>query len=576
MKTLSRISICFIVLTALSVIALAGTNDRCWVYLREPQLTPSQLHLALQQAKSTLTQRCLTKRAKVRASTELVDEFDLPLNQSILDSITAHGFEIVVKSKMLRAVSVIGSYNQVRVLQGLPFIKSVEPLPVKMSETFHETISPNALPLLPRRATTTVKPRTPTIQEWDSIDYGYSYRQLEILHVVEAHRQGYTGQGVLLGMNDAGFPRLCRSYSPNDTNSYHVVFDSLHIVATHDFLHGDSLVNETTNSTHGTNTLSCIAGYKDSLYIGAAPNVWVTLAETEQAPGADFPAEEDYWVAGLEWHENYGADIVSSSLSWVAWYPDSTRDGHHSPASRASTLAAARGTLVVNSAGNHGPNGHMSPPSDADSMICVGSVDFSLNYSIFASHGPSYDGRIKPDLMAVGDNTAVADASSPTRITSASGTSFSAPTIAGACAVVLSANHDLTPLQLIHVMKRSADRWDNPDTLYGWGIPNVAVAVDSALNLSSVTHPDVANRVIPEQYIIRAFPNPFNPSIVLYFAPTAMKRQIGVYDILGRMVDNISVSAGSGKANFMAKSLPSGNYYLKFEHGQATQVTLVR
>jgi len=572
--------VCFLLFLTLYGLANAVTNDRCWVFLREPQLSPQQLRVALQQAQATLKSRCLARRAKVRAPDQLADEFDLPLNQAALDSITTHGFQIVVKSKMLRAVSVRGSYDQVKVLEGLSFVDRVTPLPRKMVETFSE--KPTSQSNIPTRPLP-IK-QNPRVTDWTPADYGITYYQLQMLDIPAAHNRGFKGDSVLLGMNDAGYNRICRSYTPNDPNSYNIVFDSLRLIATHDFLNGDSFVTDNGDNgsgSHGTQTLSCIAGFKDSLYIGAAPYVSVTLAKTEQAEGSDFPAEEDYWVAGLEWHENYGADIISSSVSWVAWYPYNTRDGHHAPSSLASTLAASRGVLVVNSAGNHGdgtPGGpYISPPSDADSMICAGSVNSDSSYSYFSSRGPSYDGRIKPDLTALGVGVGVASPAFADSIYHNNGTSFSAPTLAGACAVVLSANRNLTPMQLLHVMKRSANRWSNPDTLYGWGIPDVNVAVDSALALASSSAPgDRTNPPVPEQFIIRAFPNPFNPSIVMYFAPAAGSRAISVYDVMGRIVDKIEVEPNVSRANFVAKDLPSGTYFLRFSTGNATRVSLIR
>ncbi len=559
-------------------IALADNHDRCWVFLREPQYSSEQLAIEINKGSGNLSERALARRAKVRSSDQLVDEFDLPLPQNLLDSIRSRGFSIVVESRMLRAVSVQGSYDQVRSLEALPFVVKVQPLPRKLPELSLES---STSPLDTRPSNSPFKNHARI--QWDSADYNYSYRQLQQINLIAAHSQGYTGQGVLLGVIDAGFSRLCRSYTPEDTNSYHILFDSLHIVATHDFLNNDSLVTnhgDNGDGSHGAMTLCCIAGYLPGLYIGAAPRVSVLLAKTEQAAGADFPAEEDYWVAGLEWMERLGVDIVSSSVSWVAWLPYNVRDGQTAASSRAASLAASRGVLVVNSSGNHGWDSvpWVSCPSDADSMLCIGAVSYDSLYAGFSSRGPTYDGRIKPDLVACGVQTTTLNPNNSQTITSGTGTSFSTPIVAGACAVVLSANPALSPMQLMGIMKATASQANHPDTLFGWGVPNIAAAVDSARLLNVIPCPPggCTPAQLPERYTIRAFPNPFNPSVVLFFAPESKTRKIQVFDITGRTIATIPVASRSSRAYFQAINLPAGNYFLRFENGQTTRISLVK
>jgi subtilisin family serine protease len=307
-----------------------------------------------------------------------------------------------------------------------------------------------------------------------------------MLGVPEAHAMGYRGEGVLVCVLDSGF------------ELGHEAFDQLEVRATRDFLFHDERVSYDSRqdlpsqANHGTQVLSILAGYAPGRIIGPAYRADYILGKTEQI-GSETKAEEDAWVEAIEWAESMGADIVTSSLSYSRWYRPQDEDGVTALISRAANLAFERGLLVFNSIGNYGPGDRtLSPPSDAPGTIAVGATDWNGRLTGFSSKGPTWDGRVKPELVAMGSGVAHAAARTRDRYGRGAGTSYSTPLVAGCAAIVLSAHPDWGPEAVREALVMSADRAASPDNLYGWGIPNVRDAILYPLVEGTVT--DAATR----------------------------------------------------------------------------------
>ena len=306
----------------------------------------------------------------------------------------------------------------------------------------------------------------------DAHEYGEAFRQVEMLGVPEAHALGHRGQGVLICVLDSGF------------DLSHEALRHLVVREERDFLRHDRDVSfDPTQDLprqafHGTQVLSALAGNVPGRFVGPAPDAEFLLGKTEDI-GREVQFEEDAWVAAVEWAEQRGADILVSSLTYSTWYSPQQRDGRTAIITRAANVAFERGLLIVNSMGNYGPNERtLSPPADAPGVIAVGSVDANGEISAFSSLGPTWDGRVKPDLVAMGSATRVVAGGTRGEYTSATGTSFSNPLVAGCAAIVLSAHPDWGPEAVREALLMTASRASQPDPRYGWGIPSVSDAVN--------------------------------------------------------------------------------------------------
>jgi hypothetical protein len=238
--------------------------------------------------------------------------------------------------------------------------------------------------------------------------------------------------------------------------------------------------------THGTMTLSTIGGFSSGNLIGPAFNSTYILAKTENTD-SETPIEEDNWIAAMEWADSIGVDVTSTSLGYIDFdppWPSYTwmdMDGNTTVITNGADYAAQIGIVVVNSAGNEGYNSShntLGAPADGDSVITAGAVNSDGSRASFSSVGPTVDGRIKPDIMALGSWNVVADPYNDYSFTYANGTSFSCPLSAGVAALILSANPSLTPMQVRDAMRNTASQNTNPDNLYGWGILNALAAVN--------------------------------------------------------------------------------------------------
>ncbi|AFH48173.1 Subtilisin-like serine protease [Ignavibacterium album JCM 16511] len=407
-----------------------------------------------------VSEKSLQRRAKVN-SENLIDYNDLPLYQQYIQSIVDNGFQVKQKSRWLNAVSGYADRNTIEHILSFSFIKSIDEVKsFKKSEDeleFNQTETEKFL-------------NSPQPEGVHSLNYGQSYTQLNQLQVPAVHDLGFDGSGVTICVMDAGFNNLA-----------HVAFDSMNIIAMWDFVNGDPNVGDEGDmgtGSHGTNTLSVIGGYAPGNLIGPAYRSNYILAKTENTD-SETPVEEDNWVAAIEWADSIGVDVTSTSLGYLEYDPPFTSytwqdmNGNTAVITIAADLAVKKGIVVVNSAGNEGwrstPNSLVAP-ADGDSVFAIGAVDASGTRVSFSSFGPTFDGRIKPDFMAMGSNVYAARSSGTTQYTYVSGTSFSCPLSAGVVALLLQANPNLTPIQLRTILRQTSSRSNTPDNFYGWGI----------------------------------------------------------------------------------------------------------
>ncbi|MBU0517397.1 S8 family serine peptidase, partial [bacterium] len=375
--------------TALAIIlliAVSAASPRTWVYFTDKGHHDSAaLRAALQQETERLHPRTKARLLKARDVDDLITERDLPVSSqylAVIEELTGQKPHAV--SRWLNAASFAFAAHDIALVKELPFAASVHAVRQYRAEKEVEA-EPSSLKQQYRLVA-------------DSLFYGTSYNQNALENFPPAHEAGYTGEGVLVGMLDAGWNNLA-----------HVCFDSLEIVATWDFVNGDSSVaddpGQPESGSHGTKTLSCMAGFEEGELIGTAYGISVALAKTENTIG-EMPIEEDNWAAGIEWLDSLGCQVATSSVSYT-YFDDATgydydeRDGDTAVITIAGDYAVSRGIVVLNSNGNKGgysyPDNKMSVPADGDSVLACGAVYLDSTKTSFSSLGPTYDGRIKPD-----------------------------------------------------------------------------------------------------------------------------------------------------------------------------------
>lgn len=455
-----------VLLTIITIVVSANDKEqKYWIYFTTKDnitLSKSFSVEAILQFTGA-SERALKRRAKV--SQETVSTEDIPVSKSFLDELKERGITIENTSRWFNAVTAYLTQTQFQRIQTLPFIRSIEPVRI-----FTRRELPNNIPPFLKNQSSSTDP--------DSQLYGNSIDQMNLINAIAVHKIGIKGRGVLVGMLDTGFRW-----------KIHEAMKNIKVIAEYDFIQKDSVTaNDVGDSgsqdSHGTSTMSLVGGYKEGKLVSPAYNAQFILGKTEYVP-TETHIEEDNWVAGLEWMEQNGADVVSSSLGYNEFPQDPGKDyvyadmnGRTAVTSKAAIIAARKGVVVVNAMGNEGSAAwhYMITPADADSIISVGAVNSNGTVAGFSSFGPTSDGRTKPDVSAHGVGTYCA-VPSTSGYDFPSGTSMATPLVAGVAAMILSARPELTPVQVRDALRTTANNSSSPNNSIGWGIINAYNAV---------------------------------------------------------------------------------------------------
>ena len=505
-----------------------GNEYRVWIYFTDKDGSEPV----------TVSPKAIERRNKNDVSTNHL-WYDLQVSPIYKNEITSLGLTIKNESRWLNAISVICSKADLDRISELPFVDKIEPVLMQKKSLIQNS---------------------DIVELSRTLDYGGSQVQMEQINCIAAHDLGYFGQGIRILYLDTGF----------ELN--HEVFDSLNVVAQYDFINNDeNTANENDQEIedgqdhHGTLCLSVLAGYEPGYLIGPAFKSEYLLAKTEIVAD-EIEQEEDNYVAGLEWGEQNGADIACSSLGYLDWYTYENLDGNTAVTTIGVDIAASLGVLTVTSAGNEGNDDwyYIITPADADSVLSVGAVNSSGDIAYFSSHGPTYDGRIKPEVCAMGLYTYCISPNTTSEYSSASGTSLSAPLAAGAAAVVLSANLNLSAMELREALMMTASMADSPNNDYGWGIVNTLAAINYEF---MGTEKDQTEFIPIEYHVLKTYPNPFNPSLIIQVsAPPGVVLNVDVFSYDGRFIANLY----SGKQfatvqtlNWKPGNVPSGIYFIR-------------
>lgn len=424
---------------------------------------------------------------KKLAHLPLYDERDLPLNHHFINQIESPQVHVLVASRWLNALFIQTNNEQISRIKTLPFVKQVD-----VYKTANQKI---------------IASENKDITEVDQKILVY---QTERLQAKEFANKNLSGKGIRIAVFDVGFSGADK----------HEVFAHLRsnnqIKATYNFINKND--NVYLGGAHGTNTLSCITGIYKGQKMGMATDAEFLLARTEWSAKED-KQEEYFWLAAAEWADKNGANIISSSLGYGSdWYSVNDMDGKKSVVSFAATVAAQKGILVVNSAGNEYQDDWKTiiPPSDADSVLCVGGTNpFNDRHIDFSSSGPSADYRKKPNISAPGQ---VIAANPNGTISTTFGTSFSCPLISGFAACAWQSNRSLTNMQLFREIEKSGHLYPYFDYMHGHGIPQASYFTN-------------ANKTIPLANFKILDSLKQNNEITIQITDTVILNQFKVFDV---------------------------------------------
>lgn len=477
-----------------------------WVFFHEkPQATEW-----LQKPERFLSPRALERRQRQNIA---LDASDVPVDAHLIQQIKNTGAAVLHTSKWLNAVSVFATTAQLEQIKKLPDVREVTE--VKSLETKHEAVG-----------------YTPFLQKTNSfkpLEYGQSGNQIFMVAGQFLHNEGSRGQGMLIAALDGGF---------NNVNNFSG-FDSLWarggIVATYNFVTNDT--NVFVPGSHGMSVLSVMAAHVQGGLVGTAPYAQYLLLKTEDE-GSETRIEEDNWVAGAEFADSAGADIISSSVGYnrfdsgIGNYTFDELDGRTAISTLGAVWATRKGILVINSAGNEGGNAwrNIIVPADADSILAVGAVNAQRQFVGFSSRGPTADDRIKPDVAAQGQSTVLLN--SLGTVAQGNGTSFSAPIISGMAACLWQRHPNKTNMEIRQAILESASHFYDPNNEIGYGIPNFQVA-DYLLNFVAP--------VADTSFLI--YPNPFTNKVYIRLKTENYPQQatLRITDYAGRTVSNQTI-----------------------------------
>ncbi|WP_417602395.1 S8 family serine peptidase [Owenweeksia hongkongensis] len=459
-----------------------------------------------------------------------IDLRDVPVSKSYIQNLVDLDLEVKMTSRWFNYALVDGE-DVFQKVKDLPFVKRVE-TPNQYKVSFAEM---------------------PEASQAKNLTYGIADNQIEMVEGEYLHDLNYRGAGMTIAVIDGGFQ------GTNTLTGLDSLRQQNRILGTYNFVHNDTDIYK--DGSHGTSVLSILAGYIDSAYAGSAidANYWLLKSENESDENI---SEMDNWLAAAEFADSVGVDIITSSLGYnnfvggVGDFAYSDMDGNTVLVTKAADMAAAKGILVVVSAGNEGNSGwqYITAPADGDSVMAVGGVDASGAYVSFSSTGPTADGRVKPDVVAVAGGTAFISPAGPTY---GNGTSFSCPIISGMAACFWQQNPSLSNMELYEAIIASCSQPFTPDNAIGFGIPNFRIASweVGVEELEIATH-------------INVFPNPIGDEFEVESEDFVIQRniEISILDINGKPVYEHEVEGGNSKLKIQT-SLPEGMYLLNIQYG---------
>ncbi|MDR6843659.1 S8 family serine peptidase [Flavobacterium granuli] len=506
------------------------SQEDAWVYFNIKNNSQSYYDNPL----LMLSQRALDRRTKQSIP---LDSKDIPIDASFISQIkAASGITVMAKSKWLNALHIRGTQTDINSLKSFSFVDKIDFANKSLNTTAKKA------------AVNKMKAVNKGMEKLVDFAYGSSANQIQMLHGDILHQQNYTGSGIIIAVMDAGFPGV------NTAQPFQRLRDNNQILGGYDFVNKDA--NFYVGDSHGSMVLSSMGGYKENALVGTAPDASFYLFRTEDGANEN-PVEESYWVEAAEQADSLGVDVINTSLGYSEFdtaaynHTYNDMDGKTTFITRGAEIAFSRGMIVVASAGNEGAtvNPHIGAPADGISVLTVGAVTASKTVTGFSSIGPSFDGRVKPDVMAQGQSVVLSDSSG--NIITANGTSFSSPITAGMVACLWQAFPSKTNKEIKDLIIKSSDRYTVPDNQYGYGIPDFRFALNG-LGINDFSIKDIF-----------LYPNPTTDISTVSFNGNFDTGILRIYSILGQKITEQTISKKSPTISL--KALQSGMYIYELD-----------
>ena len=515
---------------------LGFSQEDAWVYFKDKPNATTMLASPL----SMLSQRALDRRA---AQGIALDVLDVPIHQDYLNAVIASkGITYKAKSRWLNCLHVRGLQSDISALKALSFVAKID----FADKNLNNLVGKKSSKLKPKSVNKLMEAAV-------IFNYGNSLNQIQMINGHLLHQANYTGSGKIIAVLDTGFPQV------NTASAFERLRANNQILGSYNFVTKSTAVYE--GNSHGTSVLGFMGGFVDGQLVGTAPDAKYYLYTTEDV-GSENPVEESNWVEAAEEADRVGADIITSSLGYFNYdngaYSHTYEDmkGDFAFASRGANIAFNKGIVVLASAGNSGQTSdpHIAVPAEAKNVIAVGAVQANRNYVSFSSIGPSFDGRVKPDVTAQGLNPYTF--ASGTINNSGSGTSYSCPILAGMVACLWQALPNKTAIEIKELILQSSDNFSEPAIRsrpqYGFGIPDFNSALAKGLSVTNFSKIDFS-----------VYPNPTDEFISVALPNDSELARMFIFNLLGQKVLEKEVTKQA--ASISLKSLSSGTYFYKIE-----------
>ena len=419
---------------------------------------------------------------RIQNNISLYDTTDFPLNEAYVNETASLSEEVIGETRWFNALAVFATDKNISQIQALPFVKEIIPIETDMTVCSYQmlTLADNPPPEEEEEEEEEID---------DESDYITSSSQVKRMDGDLFIQNNIDGKGIRIAVFDAGFPDV------NTHPAFEHIRNENRIIKTWNFCNKKEDVYG--NNSHGRMVLSCIAGMYDGKKTGLATGAEFLLARTEF--GLEIKKEEVWWMMAVEWADKHGAHIINSSLGYGGErYHPKHLDGKTILVTRAANMAASKGILVVNAAGNEGTDKlwkqTIIAPADADSILSIGGISPSSDFHIyFSSIGPTADGRLKPNVVAWGEVTVAGNKDQwQCNVT---GTSFASPLVAGFAACAWQLNRDLNNMELKAEIERSGDLYPYYDYHHGYGVPQASYFLED----TSAVMQDASILIIEEE-----------------------------------------------------------------------------